>query len=82
MSCARSSPVTRRGRHGSPCLRRLTFPPPTLLLRRMEIQMLSLLGELRAGGDWARIAAEHWADQPPQTPLGRQDADFFHRRGN
>ena len=63
-------------------LRRLTFPPPTLLLRRMEIQMLSLLGELRAGGDWARIAAEHWADQPPQTPLGRQDADFFHRRGN
>ena len=60
-------------------LRRLTFPAPTLLLRRMEIQMLSLLGELRAAGDWARIAAEHWADQPPQTPLGREDAAFFHR---
>jgi predicted unusual protein kinase regulating ubiquinone biosynthesis (AarF/ABC1/UbiB family) len=62
-----------------PMLRRLTFPPPTLLLRRMEIQMLSVLGELRASGDWARIAAEHWADQPPQTPLGREDAAFFHR---
>jgi hypothetical protein len=60
-------------------LRRLTFPPPTLLLRRMEIQMLSLLGDLRAAGDWATIAAEHWADQPPQTPLGREDAAFFHR---
>ena len=63
-------------------LRRLTFPPPTLLLRRMEIQMLSLLGELRAAGDWAMIAAEHWADQPPLTPLGREDADFFHQRSN
>jgi hypothetical protein len=63
-------------------LRRLTFPPPTLLLRRMEIQTLSLLGELRASGDWARIAAEHWADQPPGTPLGREDAAFFHRHGN
>ena len=58
-------------------LRRMTFPPRTLLLRRMEVQMLSLLGDLRAGGDWAAIAAEHWADQPPSTPLGREDAAFF-----
>jgi hypothetical protein len=36
----------------------------------MELQMLSLLGELRAGGDWAAIAAEHWANQPPSTLLG------------
>jgi hypothetical protein len=48
----------------------------------MEIQTLSLLGELRASGDWARIAAEHWASQPPQTRPGREDAVFFHRRGN
>ena len=61
-------------------LRRMTFPPRTLLLRRMEVQMLSLLGELRAGGDWAAIAAEHWADQPRSTPLGREDAAFFERR--
>jgi predicted unusual protein kinase regulating ubiquinone biosynthesis (AarF/ABC1/UbiB family) len=63
-------------------LRRLTFPPPTLLLRRMEIQTLSLLGELRAAGDWAMIAAEHWADQPPLTALGREDAAFFQRRSH
>jgi predicted unusual protein kinase regulating ubiquinone biosynthesis (AarF/ABC1/UbiB family) len=62
--------------------RRLTLPAPTLLLRRMEIQTLSLLGELHAAGDWAMIAAEHRADQPPQTPLGREDAAFFHRRSN
>jgi predicted unusual protein kinase regulating ubiquinone biosynthesis (AarF/ABC1/UbiB family) len=63
-------------------LRPLTLPPRTLLLRRMEVQMLSLLGDLRAGGDWAAIAAEYWADQPPSTPLGGEDAAFFERRGS
>ena len=63
-------------------LRRMTVPPRTLLLRRMEVQLLSLLGDLRAGGDWALIAAEHWADQPPSTPLGKQEAAFFERRGS
>src|SRR5262245_3671435 len=33
-------------------MRRLSMPPPTLLLRRMEIQLLALLGELHAGADW------------------------------
>jgi hypothetical protein len=42
--------------------------------------MLSLLGELGAGGDWAAIAAEHWAGQPPLTSLGQEDAAFFQRR--
>jgi hypothetical protein len=41
-----------------PLLRRMSIPAPTLLLRRMEVQLLSLLGELRAGGDWAAIAAK------------------------
>jgi predicted unusual protein kinase regulating ubiquinone biosynthesis (AarF/ABC1/UbiB family) len=63
-------------------LRRMTFPPRTLLQRRMEVQTLSLLGNLRAGGDWAAIAAEYWADQPPSTQLGREDAAFFEQRGS
>jgi len=48
----------------------------------MEIQMLSLLGELCAGGDWAAIAGERWAAQPPLTPLAQEDAAFFRRRSN
>jgi hypothetical protein len=60
----------------------LALPPPTLLLRRMEVQMLSLLGELRAGGDWAAIAAERWADRPPSAVLGREDKAFFERRSS
>jgi len=63
-------------------MRRLTLPPPTLLPRRMEVQMLSFLGELRAGGDWAAIAAEHWAEKPPSTPVGREDTAFFQRRSS
>jgi predicted unusual protein kinase regulating ubiquinone biosynthesis (AarF/ABC1/UbiB family) len=40
-------------------MRRLSMPPPTLLLRRMEVQLLSLLGEFRAGADWGAITAEY-----------------------
>jgi predicted unusual protein kinase regulating ubiquinone biosynthesis (AarF/ABC1/UbiB family) len=42
-----------------PLMRHMTIPPATLLLRRMEIQLLSLLGELRAEADWGAIAAEY-----------------------
>jgi predicted unusual protein kinase regulating ubiquinone biosynthesis (AarF/ABC1/UbiB family) len=61
-------------------MRRERMPPATLLLRRMEIQVLSLLGALRAGGDWGAIAAEHHAGEPASTALGREDAAFFQRR--
>ena len=40
-------------------MRRLSMPPATLLLRRMEVQMLMLLGDLRAEADWGAITAEH-----------------------
>jgi predicted unusual protein kinase regulating ubiquinone biosynthesis (AarF/ABC1/UbiB family) len=59
---------------------RLSMPAPTLLLRRMELQVLSVLADLRAGADWGALAAEHHAGEPPSTDLGREDADFFSRR--
>jgi len=61
-------------------MRRERIPPATLLLRRMEVQVLSVLGELRAGGDWGAIAAEHHAGEPACTALGREDHAFFARR--
>ena len=61
-------------------MRRLRMPPPTLLLRRMEVQLLSLLGELHAGADWGTIAAEYHAGEPSSTILGQQDHAFFERR--
>jgi predicted unusual protein kinase regulating ubiquinone biosynthesis (AarF/ABC1/UbiB family) len=60
-------------------MQRMALPPATLLLRRMEVQLLSLLGELGAGGDWAAIIAEHWAGAPASTSLGQEDTAFFKR---
>jgi hypothetical protein len=61
-------------------MRRMRIAPPTLLLRRMELQVLSVLGELGAGGDWGAIAAEHYAAAPVSTALGSEDRAFFERR--
>jgi hypothetical protein len=60
-------------------MRRMRLPPPTLLLRRMEIQILALLGALDAGGDWGAIAAEYHSDAAASTDLGREDRAFFAR---
>jgi hypothetical protein len=47
------------------------MPPPTLLLRRMEVQVLSLLGEFRAGADWGAITAEYHAGRQHDVARGR-----------
>lgn len=61
-------------------MRRLRMPAQALLLRRMELQLLALLGQLRAGARWAAIAAEHHSDRPSCTELGREDQAFHARR--
>jgi predicted unusual protein kinase regulating ubiquinone biosynthesis (AarF/ABC1/UbiB family) len=61
-------------------MRRMRMPPPTLLLRRMELQVLSLLGEFHAGADWGAITAEHHSGHPASTTLGREDQAFLERR--
>jgi hypothetical protein len=61
-------------------LMRLRMPPPTLLLRHMEIQVLSLLGDFHAGADWGAITAEHPSGKPASTALGREDHAFHKRR--
>ena len=60
-------------------MRRQTIPPEALLLRRMEGLLFSVLGELRAGGDWGELAREYFAQQPPSTPLGEAEAAWLGR---
>jgi hypothetical protein len=60
-------------------MRRMRLPPATLLLRRMEVQLLALLGAFNAGGDWGAIAAEHHSGRAASTALGREDQAFFAR---
>jgi predicted unusual protein kinase regulating ubiquinone biosynthesis (AarF/ABC1/UbiB family) len=58
-----------------------TLPPDSILIRRMHGIVAIVLKQLRAGADWAAIAAEYLHEAPPATPLGQAEAGFFARRG-
>ena len=60
-------------------MKRQTMPPASLLMRRQEGLIFMTLAELRAGADWARIAAEYFADEPPSTELGRAEQEYWDR---
>jgi predicted unusual protein kinase regulating ubiquinone biosynthesis (AarF/ABC1/UbiB family) len=56
-----------------------TLPPEAILIRRMHGIVAIVLRQLRAGADWGAIAAEYLRGEPPATPLGRTEAEFFAR---
>jgi predicted unusual protein kinase regulating ubiquinone biosynthesis (AarF/ABC1/UbiB family) len=58
-------------------MKRETMPPQALLARRMEALTLGVLGQLRATANWHRIAREWLFGDPPASPLGELEADFF-----
>ncbi len=58
-------------------MRHETMPPDAMLARRMEALVLGVLGQLGVSANWHRIAREWLFDDPPFTPLGEQEADFF-----
>ncbi len=60
-------------------MRRQTLPPQSLLIRRMEGLLFGVLGELRAGADWGRLALEYIAGEPPSTTLGEAEAAYLGR---
>jgi hypothetical protein len=51
--------------------------PEHLLGRRLEVQVLAVLGQLSSSANWYRIAREWEYGEPPQTELGRQEAEFL-----
>lgn len=61
-------------------MRMQTLPPQALLIRRMEGLLFAVLGELRAGGDWGRLALEYIAGEPPSTALGEIEEEYFAAR--
>ncbi len=58
-----------------------TLPPEAILIRRMHGIVAVVLRQLRAGADWGAIAGEYLHGDPPATPLGRAEAQFFSRPG-
>ena len=62
-------------------MRRENVPANELMGRRMEMGVLAVLGQLRARRNWHRIAREWWFGDPPSTELGREEWEFWKRRG-
>ena len=58
-------------------INQFTLPADSILIRRMHAIVAVVLEQLRAGADWGAIAAEYLHEEPPATPLGQAEADFF-----
>ncbi|HEV2787466.1 MAG TPA: AarF/ABC1/UbiB kinase family protein [Solirubrobacteraceae bacterium] len=58
-------------------MRHETLPPDHLFGRRLEMLTLAVMSQLRARGNWHRIAREWIYGDPPQTELGRLEAEFY-----
>jgi predicted unusual protein kinase regulating ubiquinone biosynthesis (AarF/ABC1/UbiB family) len=58
-------------------MRRESVPADHLFGRRLETLTLAVLSQLRATANWHRISREWAYGDPPQTELGRQEAEFY-----
>jgi len=58
-------------------MRHETLPPDHLFGRRLEMLTLAVMSQLRASGNWHRIAREWIYGDDPVTELGRQEAEFY-----
>jgi len=60
-------------------MRHQDIRPEHLFGRRMEMLTLAVLGQLRARGNWHRIAREWMYGEPATTELGRLEEEFYGR---
>jgi predicted unusual protein kinase regulating ubiquinone biosynthesis (AarF/ABC1/UbiB family) len=59
--------------------RRETLPADHIVGRRVELLTLAVLGQLRARGNWHRVAREWMYGEAPVTALGEAEAAFYAR---
>jgi hypothetical protein len=76
----RRAPDEKRQAEVKDQLSQFTLPAETILIRRLHAIVGVVLGQLRAGADWGAIAAEYLHGEPPATPLGEAEAEYFTRR--
>jgi predicted unusual protein kinase regulating ubiquinone biosynthesis (AarF/ABC1/UbiB family) len=69
-----------RSRHYAQ-MRHENLPPDHLFGRRTETLTLAVMSQLRATGNWHRIAREWIFGDPPATELGVEEAAFYGARG-
>ena len=68
----------------SPISQYATVPRAFVFIQRINLGLYALLGELRATGNYRRIASELWpfVDAAPSTELGRAEAEWLLRVGH
>jgi predicted unusual protein kinase regulating ubiquinone biosynthesis (AarF/ABC1/UbiB family) len=61
----------QRGPYGR-ILKATNLPASWVVIQRINLGLYAIFGELRATGNWRRIAEEvwPWTDRPPSTPMG------------
>jgi predicted unusual protein kinase regulating ubiquinone biosynthesis (AarF/ABC1/UbiB family) len=67
----------------SPIAQYATVPRQFVFIQRINLGLYALLGDLRATGNYRRMAAELWpfANGAPSTPLGEAEAAWLRTRG-
>jgi predicted unusual protein kinase regulating ubiquinone biosynthesis (AarF/ABC1/UbiB family) len=60
-------------------MRHESLPSEHLFARRVEMLTMAVLSQLRAQGNFHRIAREWVLDDSPATELGEQEAEFYSR---
>ncbi len=58
-------------------MRHETLPADHIFGRRVEMLTLAVLSQLRARGNWHRVAREWLYEDAPVTELGRAEAEFY-----
>jgi predicted unusual protein kinase regulating ubiquinone biosynthesis (AarF/ABC1/UbiB family) len=61
-------------------LRYVTMPPEYTAMGRVEVGVMSVIGQLRTGTHWRSITAEHFENAQPVTDMGKRDHAFFEKR--
>ena len=66
----------------SPIAQYATVPRAFVIIQRINLGLYALLGDLRASGNYRRMAEELWpfVDGPPSTPMGEAEAAWLARR--
>ena len=66
----------------SPIAQYATVPKAFVFIQRINLGLYALLGELRATGNYRRMAEELWpfVQGPPSTPLGHREHPWLLRR--
>jgi hypothetical protein len=76
----RAANVARSDEQATAALEKRHIDPEHILGRRMEVLVLSVLGQLRTRTNWHRIAREWIYGDAAVTELGRQEAEFYGAR--